>query len=143
MLIIRHQKPVGKKWAANFVKRHPELQVKFNRMYDYSRAHCEDPEIIADWFCLVQNITAKYCIQDEATYNFDETGFMMGVMSTRAVVTAAERQVRPKTVQQGDREWVTAIQGTNAMGWAIPPFIIFAGKHHLSAWCKEEDLPQN
>ena len=76
---------------------------------------------------------AKYSIQDEDTYNFDETGFIMGVISTRAVVTAAERRGRPKTVQQGNREWVTAIQGINAMGWAIPPFIIFASKHHLSA----------
>ncbi|KAH5234050.1 hypothetical protein HBI62_050150 [Parastagonospora nodorum] len=29
------------------------------------------------------------------------------------------------------------------IGWAIPPFIIFKGRHHLSAWYKEEDLPHN
>jgi transposase len=34
------------------------------------------------------------------------------------------------------------IQGINAAGWAIPPFIIFAGKHHLSAWY-EEDIPRD
>jgi hypothetical protein len=32
-------------------------------------------------------------------------------------------------------------QGINAMGWAIPPCVIFQGKHHLSVWYKEEDLP--
>jgi hypothetical protein len=31
----------------------------------------------------------------------------------------------------------------NATGWAIPPFIIFQGKHYLSAWYKEESLPQD
>jgi RecB family endonuclease NucS len=133
LLEIRNRKPVGKKWAANFVKRRPELKVKFNRKYDYSRALCEDPEVIQGWFRLVQNTKAKYGIQDEDTYNFDETGFMMGVISTGSVVTAADRRGRPKTVQQGNREWVTAIQGMNATGWAIPPFIIFQGKHHLSA----------
>ena len=46
-------------------------------------------------------------------------------------------------MQQGNREWVTAIQGMNATGWAIPPFIIFQGKHHLSAWYKEESLPRD
>jgi hypothetical protein len=66
---------------------------------------------------------------------------MMGVILTGAVVTAAERRGRLRTVQQGNREWVTAIQGINAMGWAILPFIIFAGKYYLSAWYKEEDLP--
>lgn len=133
LLEIHNQKPVGKRWAANFVKRRPELKVKFNRKYDYSRALCEDPEVIQGWFRLVQNTKAKYSIQDKDTYNFDETGFMMGVISTGAVVTAADRRGRPKTVQQGNREWVTAIQGINATGWAIPPFIIFQGKHHLSA----------
>jgi hypothetical protein len=143
LLAQRHQDPVGQNWAATFVKRRPELKVKFNRKYDYKRALCEDSEIVEGWFRLVQNMKAKYGIQDEDTYNFDETGFMMGMISTGAVVTAAERRGRPKTVQQGNREWVTAIQGINAMGWAIPPFIIFKGKHHLSAWYKEEDLPQN
>ena len=57
-------------------------------------------------------------------------------------MTASERRGRPKAVQPGNREWVTVIQGINAAGWAIPPFIIFAGKHHLSAWY-EEDIPRN
>ena len=33
------------------------------------------------------------------------------------------------------------IQGINACGWVIPPFVIFAGKHHLSAWYKGDDIP--
>ena len=61
----------------------------------------------------------------------------MGVISTRAVVTGSERLNRPKQVQPGTREWMTVIQGINATGWAIPPFIIFQGKHHISAWYKE------
>ncbi|KAF7572901.1 hypothetical protein PtrM4_078060 [Pyrenophora tritici-repentis] len=68
---------------------------------------------------------------------------MMGQISVGAVVTGSERRGRPKTVQQGNREWTTVIQGINATGWAIPAFIIFQGKHHLSAWYKEEDLPQD
>jgi hypothetical protein len=35
------------------------------------------------------------------------------------------------------------IQGINTAGWAIPPFLIFAGQYHLSAWYKEEDIPRN
>ncbi|KAG9185043.1 hypothetical protein G6011_02990 [Alternaria panax] len=109
LLWVRNRDPVGKRWAANFVKRRPELKVKFNRKYDYSRALCEDSKIIEGWFRLVQNSKAKYGIQDEDRYNFDETGFQMGVISTGAVVTVAERRGRLKTVQQGNREWVTAI----------------------------------
>lgn len=35
------------------------------------------------------------------------------------------------------------IQGISAAGWAIPPFIIFAGQHHLSAWYKGNDIPSD
>ncbi|KAH5822262.1 hypothetical protein HBI94_090420 [Parastagonospora nodorum] len=134
---------VGSNWPSTFVKRRPELQTKFNRKYDYKRALCEDPEVIRDWFRLVENMKAKHGILDDDMYNFDESGFMMGQISTGAVVTASERRGRPKTVQQGNREWTTVIQGVNATGWAIPPFIIFKGCYYLSAWYKEEDLPHN
>ena len=139
----RNLGPVGVNWPSTFVKRHPELKVKFNRKYDYKRALCEDPEVLQGWFGLVANTKAKYGIQDEDTYNFDETGFMMGQISPGAVVTASERRGRPKAIQPGDREWATAIVGINAKGWAIPAFLIFKAHHHLSAWYKEEELPQD
>lgn len=66
----------------------------------------------------------------------------MGVISTTKVVTGSERRHTPKAVQPGNREWVTVIQGASASGWSLPPFIIFAGTYHLSAWY-EEDLPPN
>jgi hypothetical protein len=46
LLAERHRDPVGQNWAASFVKRRPELKVKFNRKYDYRRALCEDPKVI-------------------------------------------------------------------------------------------------
>jgi hypothetical protein len=97
--------------------------------------------VIQGWYRLVENTKAKYSILDEDTYNFDKSGFMMGVISTGAVVTGSERCGRPNIVQQGDREWTSIIEGVNAMGWAIPPFIIFSGKRRLSAWYKEPSIP--
>jgi hypothetical protein len=98
LLAERDQDLVGQNWAPNFVKRRPKLKVKFNRKYDYKRALCEDPEVIRGWFQLVENTKAKYGIQDKDTYNFDEAGFIMGMISTGAVVTGAERRGRPKSV---------------------------------------------
>ena len=42
----RHMGRVGVNWASTFVKRQPELKVKFNRKYNYKQALCEDPEAI-------------------------------------------------------------------------------------------------
>ena len=85
-------------WPSTFVKRQPKLKVKFNCKYDYKKALCEDPEVLQRWFSLVANVKAKYGIQDEDTYNFDETGFMIGQISQGAVVTASERRGRLKAV---------------------------------------------
>jgi hypothetical protein len=58
----------------------------------------------------------------------------MGIISTLKVITSSDRKGRPRTKQLGNRKWVTAIEAVNARGWAIPPFIIFDGKLHLSTW---------
>ncbi len=134
---------VGNHWANNFVNRRPELKVKLNRRYDYKRALCEDPKVIQDWFRLVENTKAKYGITNKDTYNFDETGFQMGIISTGSVVTNSERRGRPKSKQPGNREWVTAIVTVGGAGQTVPPYIIFGGKHHLSAWYQEESLPSD
>lgn len=42
----RNLGPVGTNWPSTFVKRQPELKVKFNRRYDYKRALCEDSGIV-------------------------------------------------------------------------------------------------
>ena len=67
----------------------------------------------------------------------------MGVGAAHKVVTGSERRHRPSATQPGDREWVTVIQGVGAMGYAIPPFIIYKGKNHLSGWYQEMDIPQD
>jgi hypothetical protein len=52
--------------------------MKFNRKYDYKRAFCEDSDDVRAWFELVGNTKAKHSILDDNTWNFDETGFIMG-----------------------------------------------------------------
>jgi hypothetical protein len=143
LLDDRDAPPVGKRWASNFVKRHKELKTRYFRTYDYQRAKCEDPTAIRNWFRLVENTIAKYGITLADIYNFDETGFMMGVIASGMVVTGTERRGRPKSVQPGSREWITVIQAINAEGWTIPPFIIGAGQYHLANWYRENNLPDD
>ena len=81
---------VGKNWVSTYVKRHPELDTRFSRRYNYKRAKCEDPKIIMEWFDLVQKTILKYGIQEDDIYNFDETGFAMGLTATAKVITRAK-----------------------------------------------------
>jgi hypothetical protein len=138
LLRERSAPQIGQNWPSNFVARTPSIKTRLNRPYDYRRARCEDPEIISRWFELVQSVVRDYGIAKEDIFNFDETGFQMGVISSQMVVTGTERRNRPKAVQPGDREWVTVIQGVCAAGWSIPPYIILKAKHHQSVWYSEE-----
>lgn len=133
---------VGQKWATNFVKRREELCSKFLRKLDYKRAKiCEDPTIIRRWFEMVANIKSKYDIHVEDMYNFDETGFQMGVISTAKVVTGSERRGRPFKTQPGNREWVTVIETIAANGRVLDPLIIFKGKKVQKFWFNELKRP--
>ena len=68
------------------------------------------------WFKLVGDIIAKYGVAEEDIFNFDETGFQMGVISTSKVITSSDRKGRLRTKQPGNRKWVTAIEVVNARG---------------------------
>jgi hypothetical protein len=143
LLAVRGGEPVGKHWAERFVTRSAELKMAFNRAKDRQRILQEDPEIIGAWFKLVEETKAKYGVHDDDVHNFDESGFQMGVIGTMKVVTGSERRARPDLIQPGDREWVTLIQSICAAGYAIPPFIIYKGRVHISAWYEEESIPGN
>jgi hypothetical protein len=98
LLAERAASQVGKNWPENFVKRTPKLKTQFNQKYDRQRALCEDLKIISGWFKLVCNTKAKYGITDDDSYNFDESGFQMGVILEGVVVIGSERRNRPKAV---------------------------------------------
>jgi hypothetical protein len=139
-------KTVGKNWVSSkFLKQHPELDSRLARSYDMQRAKNEDPKIISEWFRRVQQTRAQYGILDDDTYNFDETGFAMGIAQSGAskVVTAATVG-RATVIQPGNRKWVTTIECINAGGRALPPFIILEGKVHLEAWYRDNPtIPPN
>ena len=47
---------------------------------------------------------AKYAIDDTDFYNFNETGFIIGVICSSIVVTGANQKGRRKILQPGNRE---------------------------------------
>lgn len=143
LLGVRGGEPVGKHWAERFVTRSDNLKMAFNRAKDRQRILQENPDIIGTWFKLVKDTKAKYGVHEDDVHNFDETGFQMGIIGSMKVVTGAGRRARPELVQPGDREWVTVIQSICAAGYATPPFIIYKGRVHISAWYEEADIPRN
>ncbi len=44
---------------------------------------------------------------------------------------------RATVIQPGDRRWSTVIECINALGWALPPFVILEGRVHLESWYRD------
>ncbi|CEO61207.1 hypothetical protein PMG11_05506 [Penicillium brasilianum] len=129
LLAARGSQPpptVGKNWPSKFIERRDELRTRFSVRYDYQRALNEDPKALRAWFATVQSVIDENGIQPEDIYNFDETGFAMGLISSQ---------------KPGNREWVTAIEAICADGYSLPPCIIFKGKVAMADWFK--NLPQD
>ncbi|KAL6172800.1 hypothetical protein ACJQWK_01946 [Exserohilum turcicum] len=126
--------PIGRCWVSRFIQSQPELQTKWTRRFHSQRASCEDTIAITAWFKLVEETRQTYGVLDQDIYNFDETGFAMGVASTSKVVTSSNRVGRAVAIQPGNRKWVTTIECVNASGWCLPPFVILSGKVHQSSW---------
>ena len=82
--------PLGKNWVYKFIKRRNELKTTYSRRYNYKRAQCKDPKIIKEWFDWVQITIMQHRIAYEDIYNFDKTGYIMGLTATTKVVTRAD-----------------------------------------------------
>jgi hypothetical protein len=132
---------IGENWVIKFIERHPLLSSRFSKRYNYERAKCEDPKIIGEWFNLVQKTILQFGIDPDDIYNFDETGFAMGLIATAKVITRRESYGRRSLLQPGNREWVTVIECTNTFGWALAPSVIFKGKVFVESWF--DSLPGN
>jgi hypothetical protein len=65
----------------------------------------------------------------------------MGVIATAKVVTSTDRQGRPRTVQPGNREWVTIIKAISANGFIPPPLVIVEAVMHQLAWYENGLIP--
>ncbi|EED21622.1 conserved hypothetical protein [Talaromyces stipitatus ATCC 10500] len=97
--------------------------------------------VIQEYFDRVREVISEYGILPEDIYNFDETGFAMGLCAAAKVITGSDRYGRPNLLQPGNGELVTAIEAVNSAGWALPSYVIFtATTYYQQSWF--ETLPQ-
>ncbi|RFU24552.1 hypothetical protein B7463_g11787, partial [Scytalidium lignicola] len=96
--------PVGKNWLTAFLYCYPELKMKYIHKYNYKRAKYEDPKVICEWFNRFLEVKGQYSILDEDIYNFDKTGFAMGIIAITKVVISSDTFGKPPLIQPGNRE---------------------------------------
>ena len=66
----------------------------------------------------------KYNILNGDFYNFDEIGFIIGIICVAIIIISIEWNSKNKTIQLGNWEWATVIIYGNRENKIIPLFLI-------------------
>ena len=127
---------VGHNWSKRFLERHPELHKVKQKPLELERKLAHDPVVLKNWFERFLQLRERYSIQDEDIWNFDETGFQIGVGKSQWIVTTSisKRQYLPS---DNNREYVTSIEAVSAGGAFIEPMLILTGKVHLERFYRD------
>ena len=137
---VSQSSTIGINWVNCFIQHHNTFQTCFSWKYDHQWALCENPSKIQEWFKLIWKTIEEWGITDEDIYNFNETGFIMGIVATAKVITQINKQSHSSLIQSGNCEWVITIETINVSDWVLPSMIIFAGKTHHTNWFINADL---
>ena len=133
---------VSEKWLNRWLGRHPEYKKRRSRAIELDRKRAEDHEVIQEWFQKLHRTIQNHGILKEDIYNFDETGFNIGVGRDQWIITRDFNTKKPHIGMNSNREYVTVVEAVNTDGWTCPPLILMSGSCILANWFEATDIQQ-
>jgi hypothetical protein len=133
-------KPLGKKWVPTFMKRNRQIASIIGKPIDAARIRGTQPHHIHDFYERFDTIRASHNTQQQDIWNMDEHGIALGVC-TNSVVLGASGKHKTYIQTPENREWVSVIEGINALGHFIRPLVMFKGKDVQTSWFTAEHIP--
>ena len=131
---------VSKRWTKEWTKRQSEyLKPLKSKPMSAKRLAAHIVEEVEEHFKAFKKCKEYWGIQDEDIYNFDETGFQIGVTSGEKVLVPKDTTV-VYSADPENKELITSVETLNYGGRKVPPMIIFAGAYHLRRYFKNNDL---
>lgn len=92
-----------------------------------------DIEVAEHWFELYGKVMEEYRVLQGNTYNMDEKGCILGLISKAKVLIS--KKTRSKFIQEpGNRESATVLECISGDGTVIPPLIIWLASTHRNNW---------
>lgn len=122
---------VSKRWAKRWFTRNADIiKTLKSKTIASKRLESHIVDDIQYHFEEFRRCRNKWGICDADIYNFDETGFQIGVVDGEKVIVPKDCQA-VYTADPDNRELVTAVCTLNPTGKRVPPVIIFKGAYHL------------
>jgi hypothetical protein len=123
------KRELGKGWADRYIKRYNvHLISRWATGIDRSRHQADSQIKYSLYFELLRSKLSQYNIEPRHTYNMDEKGFMLGVLTRSKRVFSKRLYEEGKIkahIQDGNREWITLLACICADGSALEPSLIY------------------
>jgi hypothetical protein len=121
---------VSEQWSRRFLDRHPELHKMKQKPIELARKLAHDPAVLLNWFKRFEALRTQFGVCNEDIWNFDETGFRIGVGKSQWIVTTSTSK-RSYLACDNSRDLVTSVEAVSAAGNVIEEMLILPGKTHL------------
>jgi hypothetical protein len=129
---------VSRRWAKDWlIREHEFLKTLRSKPLEVKRRAAHQKEDIERHFKEYKRCKDHWGILDEDTYNFDETGCMIGMIAGSLVIVPADCTA-VYIDDPANRELVTSTECISAGGFHIPPMITFKGAYHLRKYFKND-----
>ncbi len=128
---------IGKAWLTSFKKRHPEVALRQPQHLNEARAQKMNKPIVADYFEKLRNVMTELDIMNkpEKIFNMDEKGIQMSLhKSPKVLTTKGKKRNHVRGKEHGEN--VTVVAAGSAVGFLIPPMILFKGVRKDLSWVK-------
>lgn len=79
---------VGPQWAKRWLDRQSDLSKVKRKPLAAARKNAHDPDLLMGYFRKYKEVVDKYGIQPADQWNFDETGYRMGISRDDWVISA-------------------------------------------------------
>ena len=125
-------------WWESFCKRHPNLTLRANVPLSQARAKATDPEMLNQYFDLLEQTIAENSLEDKPCqiFNIDETGMPLDAHCRKGIYKVGERN--PAMVTSGNKAQITVVGCVNAAGLCLPPMVIWDRKTLAPELCDGE-----
>ena len=130
---------VGSHWAGQFLQRHSQYFVRKQKSLATERKNAYQPITIQTHFNDFQAAKIEKGIHDHDCYNFDETGFRIGVGQDQWVITKNELG-RLYMENPENCEYLSSLECIGRGGDVLPNMLILSGQQHLEKWVEENNL---
>ena len=119
---------VSSGWWERFCSRHPKVTLRAAVPFSLARAMATDSEVINKYFNMLEECLQQNNILNKpgSIFNCDETGIPLNPTCLKVVDEVGSKN--PSFITSGNRSQLTVLACTSAVGYAIPPFVIFDRK---------------